>query len=79
MRKLQNDYLIITLIMVLASLVVFLAPTKVEAVEVKSADVVPCVSINTAEFEQGTIDILYCEPTVGQPYKINSLGFMLNE
>ena len=25
------------------------------------------------------IEVYYCEPTLGQPFKINTMGFMLNE
>lgn len=43
------------------------------------SDVVPCEQVNTAETANGVIEIFYCEPKYGAPYKINSLGFMLNE
>lgn len=43
-------------------------------------EVKPCQEINTATLPNGgVITIFYCEPDNSIPYKINSLGFMLNE
>lgn len=52
----------------------------VQAAQPADPEVIPCKAINTAAISSDfVITIFRCEPDNAPPYKINSLGFMLNE
>lgn len=81
----RNDYLVLSIIILVALVIVLLPgymPVQAAAPDAPSAppEVKPCQEINTATLPNGgVITIFYCEPDNSIPYKINSLGFMLNE
>lgn len=52
-----------------------LSVSPLQAATPADPEVVPCVPINTA----GLITISRCEPENGQPYIINTMGFMMFE
>lgn len=77
----RNDHLVFIAIALVAILVVF-SPGRLPAKAAPPAppDVKPCEAINTATLANGgVIEVFRCEPDNAPPYKINSLGFMLNE
>lgn len=76
-----NDYLVFVMIVIATILIGFLLGwIPVEAAPPAPPEVKPCQEINTANVsETMVITIFYCVPEQGIPYKINSLGFMLNE
>lgn len=77
----RNDYLVCAAFVIATIIVVFLSGSiPVEAAPPAPPEVKPCQEINTANVsETMVITIFYCVPEQGIPYKINSLGFMLNE
>lgn len=70
---LRNDWFVM-LVIALGSVTMIMISQSTYAAS-SQPDIPPCEEINTA----GGITIYRCEPDDGPPYKINSLGFMLNE
>lgn len=76
----RNDYLILAAIALVVLLLVLPRWIPAQAAPPAPPDVKPCVAINTATLANGgVIEVFRCEPENAPPYKINSLGFMLNE
>lgn len=76
MRAWLNDnYIVLAILAIMLVGTVIIAMTPPVVIAAPPPDVPPCEAINTAD----SITVFYCEPDYGAPYKINSLGFMLNE
>lgn len=66
----------ILLVLILLSLFgLTYANTPAQAAPEAPPTVKPCEVVNTF----GTIEIAHCQPENGEPYYVNSLGFMLAE